>query len=148
MKVITSHWAQNPDVAVPSPHTNLSSSPVIHIVTDAQVGVSEIPLLLAGKSIPVKEHNIGTKNYSQPPVAVVAAGPYRDEDLNLMRDACKDVKAVPWLRPNMSRADDRPPLWNECAFGKCMAERAKRRLAELGVGGEEKEEWRNQVYMF
>lgn len=87
-------------------------------------------------------------NYSKPPLAVATGGGFDDEAFNLMRDPSKDIKAVPWLRPDMSKAKDGPPLTEMEAFGKHVAERVKHKLNELEVGGEPKDEWRNEVYFF
>jgi hypothetical protein len=117
------------------------------VVTDAQTGSSEIPSLLSGKNIAGMD-NMGSKNYSQPPVAVATGGGFDDEQFNLMRNACKGIKVVPWLRPDMSKAKDGPSLSDMRAFGKHTAERVKRKLTELGVSGEAKEEWKTEVYLF
>ncbi|KAJ5986653.1 hypothetical protein N7451_011018 [Penicillium sp. IBT 35674x] len=82
---------------------------IIHNVTSSTSGVVEIPLLLQGLAPPVSEEgNRGTMNYSKPPVAVFAGALYGDEEVDEMRQACRGISSVPWLKMDMTVP--KPPL--------------------------------------
>lgn len=107
----------------------------IHVILTPEQGIAEIPLLLQGKSLE-KSDNVGTQNYTQPPVAVVTGGAYDDESVSKMREACKDdsVRKVPWLRPDLSVS--MPPLGPE--YGKAMVARIKVAMKKLEDEGKMK----------
>jgi hypothetical protein len=50
-----------------------------------------------------------------------------------MRDACKDVSRVPWLRLDLTRE---MPEWGTAAYGKEMVRRMKVCLDDLEAKGE------------
>lgn len=121
---------------------------VVHVITNPEVGAKEIPLLLSGKTVDSTD-NVGSGNYSKIPLAVATGGGYDDDAFNLMREASNGTKVVPWLRPDKSKLKDGPPLDDIEAFGKNTAVRVKKTLDDLGVGkGEEKDEWKTEVYLF
>ena len=73
---------------------------------------------------------MGTGNYSKPPVAIITGGGYDDAMVKEMRDACKDVNNVPWLRPDMSARAPQGP-----GYGAAMAEKMKVHLSKLARDG-------------
>ncbi|MCJ1251111.1 U6 snRNA-associated Sm-like protein LSm2 [Trapelia coarctata] len=82
---------------------------VIHVVLVPATGASEIRLLLQGGApSPIDPENIGTKNYSKPPAAVIIGSGYDDADFAELREACEGKSNVPWLRVDMSKP--KPPL--------------------------------------
>jgi hypothetical protein len=103
---------------------------VIHVILSAEAGAAEIPLLLAGQSLPASD-NVGTQNYSKKPVAVVTGGGYYDERFKLMKDACEGKGGVSWLRPDMGYP--MPPLGPQ--YGAIMVERVKKEIKELVDSG-------------
>ncbi|PVH69341.1 hypothetical protein DL98DRAFT_473884 [Cadophora sp. DSE1049] len=112
---------------------------VIHNVTSPAGGALEIPFVLRAEAPPEGEnHNLGTHNYSKPAAAIFAGAAYDDAGFQQMREACKGVSKVPWLRPDMSVP--RPPLgpgYAEHIVGrikKCMRKiREEGRMGEDGV---------------
>jgi hypothetical protein len=87
----------------------LTPSLVIHNVTSSTSGAVEIPLLLQGLAPPIaEEHNWGNMDYSKPPVAVFAGALYGDREIDEMRQGCKGLSSVPWLKMDMTVP--RPPL--------------------------------------
>ncbi|KAF2181768.1 hypothetical protein K469DRAFT_791471 [Zopfia rhizophila CBS 207.26] len=122
----------------------LSEYEVIHIILTPTAGAADIPSILSGNAPPDHAANLGSQNYANPPVAVVTGGGYDDEAFNSMKDACRNVKAVPWVRPDKSKLKAMPPLGDE-AFGKHTAECVKATLNQLGVGIEKNEDG---VYLF
>lgn len=87
----------------------LISSAVIHNVTSSTTGAVEIPLLLQGLAPPITgEPNRGTMDYSKPPVAIFAGALYSDEEIDDMRQACRGLSSVPWLKMDMTVP--KPPL--------------------------------------
>lgn len=109
---------------------------VIHVITDPDACVREIPVLLAGQTPAEHDSNFGSQNYSTAPVAVALGGGYDDATFARIQDACKDVRAVPWFRPDMSRMGEMPALDDVEAYGKATAARFKKTLQELKVGEE------------
>lgn len=95
-------------------------------------GETEIPSLLRGDASPVNDaENLGTRNYTKPPAAVLLGAGYQDADVAAMREACRDDSRVPWLRPDLSKPA--PPLGPE--YGKAMVQRVKSCLEELRRDG-------------
>ncbi|KAF2258674.1 hypothetical protein CC78DRAFT_537614 [Lojkania enalia] len=127
---------KNPSIAAVVRKHLLPEYDVTHIITSPEVGAVQIPLVLAGKAPPNSFENLGSRNYGKLPVAVAAGGGYDDDSVKLMQDACKDVKAVPWLRPNLSQFKNMPSFNDVEAYGTATAIRLKRKLEELNVGGE------------
>jgi hypothetical protein len=74
-------------------------------------------------------NDLGSKNYSKPPAAIILGAGYEDNDVAAMRKACTEAQAhhVPWLQPDTSKPS--PPLGPE--YGKAMVERLKVLLGEL-----------------
>lgn len=93
------------------PSLATDSSTVIHNVTSTSSGIVELPHVLQGHSPPIldeEEPNRGTKDYSNPPVAVFAGTLYSDWDVNKMREACQGISSIPWLKMDMDVP--KPPL--------------------------------------
>lgn len=65
--------------------------------------------MLQGRAPPIaEEHNRGTMDYSKPPVAVLAGALYSDSEIDEMREACRGLSSVPWLKMDMTVP--KPPL--------------------------------------
>lgn len=121
----------------PLQYLNTSSDcPAIHVILSLDAGVSEIPALLRGEKPPSEHHeNLGTRNYSKPPAAVVTGGGYDEAMVKDMRDACNGESNVPWLRPDMGALPPHGP-----GYGAAMAEKVKACLRYLAEEGKMKED--------
>ncbi len=105
---------------------------VIHLILSPAEGKAQIPAVLRGEAPESDDaDNLGTKNYSKAPAAVILGGAYKEADMMEMREACKNDSKVPWLRqdPNKTASPMDP------GYGKAIAERLKSRLMELSEGG-------------
>ncbi|KAI1077279.1 hypothetical protein F5B20DRAFT_583525 [Whalleya microplaca] len=113
---------------------------VIHFVMTPETGAAQIPAILRGEQSPPSDSELGSKNYSKPPVAVILGGAYDDAGTEVMMKASAGIKPMPWLRPN--RATPTPPLGPE--YGKAIVVRVKELLAQLqqeGKMNDEKVQW-------
>jgi hypothetical protein len=100
---------------------------VTHVILSLEAGVSEIPALLRGNKPPSQQdENLGTRNYAQPPAAVITGGGYDEAMVAEMREACRGEKGVPWLRPDMNALPPRGP-----GYGAAMAQKVKACLDRL-----------------
>lgn len=113
------------------PPLTLLSSPDIHVCLSAASASAEIPLVLTGEVPPENPDNVGSKNYSQPPQAVVFGGGYEDEEFDAVRKAVEGKSNVPFLKFDTSKPT--PPLGP--AYGVYVAGRLKARLQELESQG-------------
>ena len=105
---------------------------MIHVVLSPAAGASEIPVLLEGGSpLPVDAENVGTKNYSKPPVAVILGGGYDDAGFAEMRAGSQGKSNVPWLRNDRSK----PPQPGAPGYPEAVVERIKACLRELAAEG-------------
>lgn len=113
-------------------HENRWETAVHFILTPAD-GVAKIPLLLKGEKTVPSVSALGSKNYSQPPAAVLIGAGYDDVAVAEMMEAAATAgtKPVPWLRPDMTKPA--PPLGPE--YGKAMVQRIKETLKELAEKG-------------
>jgi hypothetical protein len=116
---------------------------------DEQSGTAQIPLILSGKQ-PDSDNNLGSGNYSKPPVAIAVGGGITEREYRSLRDACKTptCKSVPWFRPDMSKiqANGASPA-DAASFGKMIAIRIKERLNKARVTDEGKE-WSDEEYLY
>ena len=106
---------------------------MIHVILSLDAGLSQIPALLRGdQPRPEDAENLGSRNYVQPPAAVITGGGYDDAMVKEMRDACKgaDGAQVPWLRPDMDALPPHGP-----GYGAAMAEKVKACLGEVAREG-------------
>lgn len=91
--------------------------------------------MLLGKFTPdAAAENIGSKNYSTIPSAIVLGGGYDDAAVKEIRAAVgkkEGAKDIPWLRPDTSVPT--PPLGPE--YGKAMVQRTKACLDGLKKDG-------------
>ncbi|KAI0382923.1 hypothetical protein F5Y04DRAFT_279172 [Hypomontagnella monticulosa] len=113
---------------------------VIHFVMSSETGASQIPAILKGDRSPSSDSELGSKDYSKPPVAIILGGGYNDADTKTMMEASAGIRPMPWLRPDQTKPT--PPLGPE--YGKAMVVRIKDLLAQLqkeGRMGEEKVQW-------
>lgn len=109
----------------------LLTATVVHLILTPEAGKSQIPLLLKGEKEVPSDSELGSKNYEQPPVAVLLGAGYDDEAIEQMREAAKGTKNVPWLRPDTTKPA--PPLGPE--YGKALVARIKETIKELGEQG-------------
>ena len=71
------------------------------MILSVEAGVSDIPLLLEGKIPPATDpENIGSRDYSKTPVAVVTGRMYDEAAVKEMREACKGKRGIHWLSGN------------------------------------------------
>ncbi|KAF2867544.1 hypothetical protein BDV95DRAFT_582356 [Massariosphaeria phaeospora] len=104
---------------------------VIHFVLTPEGGKAQIPTILSGQKDVTTDSTLGTKNYEQTPVAILIGAGYDDQALDEMRAAAKDAKAVPWLRPDVTKPA--PPLGPE--YGKALVARIKETIKDLSEQG-------------
>jgi hypothetical protein len=78
------------------------------------------------KKVP-SDSELGSRNYENPPVAVLLGAGYDDEAIEQMREAATGTKDVPWLRPDNTKPA--PPLGPE--YGKALVARIKETIVEL-----------------
>jgi hypothetical protein len=103
------------------------------LILSVEAGVSDIPLLLDGKTPPSTDpENIGTRDYSKAPVAVLVGRGYESAAIDEMREACKGKRGINWLRANLDTPAPPPgPL-----YADHIVERVKKCLAELAEKGQ------------
>lgn len=101
-----------------------------------EAGAVQIPAIFRGEPSPPAESQLGSKDYSQKPVAVILGGAYTDADTEAMMTAAAGIHPVPWLRPD--RGKPAPPLGPE--YGKALVARIKTLLSELEKEDRMKEE--------
>ncbi|KAK3395194.1 hypothetical protein B0H63DRAFT_462791 [Podospora didyma] len=109
---------------------------VIHFVMTPESGAVQIPAILKGETSPPADSELGSKDYSKPPVAVILGGGYEDAGIELMMKASAGTKPIPWLRPDLTKPA--PPLGPE--YGKALVARIKDLLAQLEKDGKMDEE--------
>lgn len=99
-------------------------------------GKEQIPAIFRGEAPLSSDSELGTKDYSQKPIAVLLGAGYDDEGTKVMMEASKGIHAIPWLRPDMTKPA--PPLGPE--YGKALVQRIKELVAELEREGKMNEE--------
>ena len=104
---------------------------MIHLILTPDAGCAQIPAILRGESAP-SDSELGSKNYSKPPIAVLLGAGYDEAATEQMMKAAAGAKPVPWLRPDMEKPA--PPLGPE--YGKALVQRIKELLAELKSKGQ------------
>lgn len=111
---------------------------VIEFIMTPEAGITNIPLLLSGSAPASSLSQLGSKNFSRLPGAIILGAGYDDEAAERMRKAVAEaeavgtkVKKVPWLRPDTSKPA--PPLGPE--YGKALVVRIKELMADLQKQG-------------
>ncbi|KAK6217904.1 hypothetical protein LQW54_003192 [Pestalotiopsis sp. IQ-011] len=101
----------------------------IHFVLTPEAGAAQIPAILNGEKAVPSDTELGSKDYSRPPICVILGGGYDDAAIKLMMTAAKDHsnRPVPWLRPDLTKPA--PPLGPE--YGKALVRRIKELIPEL-----------------
>jgi len=105
-----------------------------------EAGATQIPAILRGEQSPPSDSELGSKNYSKAPIAIILGGGYDDAGIDAMMGASRGVRPIPWLRPDLDKPA--PPLGPE--YGKALVERIKvlvGQLKEQGKMNEEKIQW-------
>ncbi|KAL8934799.1 MAG: hypothetical protein Q9216_005728 [Gyalolechia sp. 2 TL-2023] len=88
---------------------------VVHMILSPTQGVAEIPTLLRGNAPSNNANNLGTKNYSKPPQAVILGAAF-GAHLSELRAACKADSKVPWLELDQSK----PAPWIGFGYGEAL----------------------------
>lgn len=94
------HLLLPPNLSIPTQPTLT----VIHVCLSLESATTDLPTLLRGRGrgLPSTtdgpDPNMGTQNYASPPAAVVLGGGFDEAALAAMREACKGVSFVPWLK--------------------------------------------------
>ncbi|MCJ1351372.1 MAG: hypothetical protein MMC33_001356 [Icmadophila ericetorum] len=100
---------QSPQIAISVKSGLLPEYEIIHVCLTRNAAVSEIPGILQGKvPSPVDPENVGSKNYSKPPAAVFFGRGFDGEQFAEIREACKGLSNIVWLKPDMNV--ETPPL--------------------------------------
>jgi len=76
---------------------------VIHFIMTPQAGVAQIRAILKGDKSAGADSELGSKDYSKPPVAIILGGGYTDADVELMFKASAGIRPIPWLRPGRGK---------------------------------------------
>lgn len=102
---------------------------VIHFCASVDAACAEIPRLLSNEEPqPVEENEVGTRNYSAPPKAILVGRAYTDDKLQAIRHSCKGKAEVSWVVP------DEPASKNEtivAGYATRVATNMKNVLNEL-----------------
>ncbi|ROV87335.1 hypothetical protein VMCG_10703 [Cytospora schulzeri] len=101
----------------------------------------EDPRIFRGEQPPSSDSELGTRDYSKKPVAVILGGGYDDADTEVMMKASAGIHPIPWLRPDLTKPA--PPLGPE--YGKALVGRIKELLPQLEKEGKMNEE---KVYWY
>ncbi|KUI74063.1 hypothetical protein VM1G_09707 [Cytospora mali] len=104
---------------------------VIHFFMTPEAGVVQIPAILKGEQQPPSDSNLGSKDYSKKPVAVILGGGYDDAGTEVMMKASAGIHPIPWLRPDLTKPA--PPLGPE--YGKALVQRIKDLVPQLENDG-------------
>lgn len=99
---------------------------MVHLILSPAQGVAEIPLLLRGIAPSNNANNLGTKNYSKPPQAVVLGAAF-GVHLSEMRAACKGSSGVPWLEVDQTKSAP----WVGFGYGAAITKRTKSMILQL-----------------
>lgn len=102
------------------------------ILTD-EAGKTEIPMILDGKAPPATDPpNIGSRDYSKQPVAVLAGRGYGLDTIKTFQDACKGKRGLRWLTADQTVPAPSPgPEYVDHIVGRVTA-----KLDELAAKGE------------
>ncbi|KAK7746394.1 hypothetical protein SLS53_002353 [Cytospora paraplurivora] len=114
---------------------------VIHFVMHPETGAVQIPAILRGEQPPSSDSELGSKDYSMKPVAIILGAGYDDAGVEVLRKASTGIYPIPWLRPDLSKPA--PPLGPE--YGKALVGRIKELLPQLEKEGKSNSE---EVFWF
>ncbi|KAL4924253.1 uncharacterized protein BDV17DRAFT_275105 [Aspergillus undulatus] len=80
---------------------------VIHFIITPEAAIADIPLLLAGRGPQTTTHEIGTRNYSQPPRGVIFGRGFSQEFVHELKETCPGQSGarepVAWLAGDQSK---------------------------------------------
>jgi hypothetical protein len=99
-------------------------------------GAVQIPAILRGETDVPSDSALGSKNYSRGIRAIILGAGYDDEATEILRNAARGIKSLPWLRPDLSKPA--PPLGPE--YGKALVARIKETVKELQGNGKMEED--------
>jgi hypothetical protein len=105
---------------------------VIQFIQSVSTGKQQLPALLRGENPGSSDSDLGSKNYTRTPVAVLLGAAFDDQGIQELREAAKGTKDVPWLRPDTTKPT--PPPGPE--YGKAIVARVKETLKGLEERGE------------
>ncbi|KAI1322181.1 hypothetical protein F5Y16DRAFT_404750 [Xylariaceae sp. FL0255] len=108
---------------------------VIHFMLGADAAKKQMPPLLRGESV-TSDTELGTKDYSRPPVAVILGAGYSDDDVADIMKTAGGIRPMPWLQCDTTKPT--PPLGPE--YGKTLVMRVKELLGKLKAEGKMDEE--------
>lgn len=117
--------------------TLLMDSEVVHFITSVENGMANLPSIMSGSPPRSAESTLGSKNYSQPPEAIILGGGYDDEAVEKLRMAVagtQGTRKVPWLRPDPAKTQAGPTPGSE-EYAKSVAARVRDALAALDRDG-------------
>jgi hypothetical protein len=104
---------------------------VVQFVMSPESGVEQIPAILRGDKSVSSDSQLGSKDYSKTPICIILGGGYDDASTEILMNAAKDVKSLPWLRPDSSKPS--PPVGPE--YGKALVQRIKELIPQLEKDG-------------
>jgi hypothetical protein len=101
-------------------------------------GLRNLPLILSGSTPANIKSNLGSKNYSAPPRAIILGGGYDDAAIAQLREAVASSPGavkIPWLKadPEKMKAGPTPGTEEYC---RAAASRMKSTLGSIPESGE------------
>lgn len=115
---------------------------VIHF-TLASAIADELPSLLTGKTPPNPKSSLGTRNWSEPPRALLLGGAYQQEDIERLQKVANGTEGaavIPWLRVDSTKGKPPPSIASSDdhirkAYASAIVHRLKAKLNELHAEG-------------
>lgn len=113
--------------------SHLTGLPVTYFVMSVEDGIRNLPLLLSGSTPVNDKSNLGSKNYSVPPKAIILGGGYDDGAIAQLREAVTNSPGtvkIPWLKadPDKTKAGPTPGSEEYC---RAAASRIKYTLGSI-----------------
>lgn len=109
----------------------MTSRTVIHYISSPDDFKNQVPVILKGDT-PSSDNDLGTKDYSQKPVAVIMGSGLNPNGITATYEACKPILAIPWLKPDEGKS---APEVGTPEYAKAMVHRIKEDMAKLQSEG-------------
>ncbi len=110
---------------------------VVHFITSPEDGRTNIPLILSGRGPSSQQSDLGTKDFSQVPRAIVFGGGYDDTVIDELRNTVMGtpgLKKVPWVKADQQKTAAGPQPRTK-AYVEAIAPRIKEALRLLEANG-------------
>ncbi|KIX09909.1 uncharacterized protein Z518_00990 [Rhinocladiella mackenziei CBS 650.93] len=110
---------------------------VVQCIMSPDDGLINLPLTLSGSKPRNPESNLGSRDFSRTPRAVVLGGGYDDATVEMLRKTVTETKGarkVPWLKADQGKTAAGPPPGSE-GYPVSVATRVKESLDSLEKEG-------------